>query len=227
VGRSLADIQAEVLDEGLLDQLGSERTASDDVPVLERLVAIVAAEFVKAVRDNLDKAGKVSTGGLSDGVAAGQIISNGSKVTVQIGYDPSDPASTYWDFVNEGVQGIISKQPSTSPYRFRKLSAPPVMVDAIESWVKRNNLSARNEDQRRNLSALQSKRQKIRELGDPTRSLAYAIALNIKRRGLPYTGFWNNAVRDYLGKEFINAVAKAAGADIRVQIRRFNPSGKK
>ena len=226
MARSIAEVQAELLNEGTLDRLGSARVASDQVPVLEELVAIVAAEFVLAVRENIDRMGKVDRGGLIDGVSAGEIMRNGSKVTVELGYDANDPAALYWDFVNKGVRGIKSGEPSSSPYRFRKLSAPPVMVDALEGWVKRNNIAARNEDQRRDLSALQVKRETVKSYGDPTRSLAYAIALGIKRRGLPYTGFWDKAVKDYLGKSFIDAVAKAAGADIRVQIRKFNPTGK-
>ena len=226
MARSIAEVQAELLSEGTLDRIGSAKVPSDAVPVIEELIIRTAAEFVLAVRENLDKDGKVDTGGLTDGVAAGELRKSGSTLTIEIGYDPADPASLYWDFVNKGVRGIKSGGPSTSPYRFRKLSAPPVMVNALEGWVKRNNIAARNEDQRRDLSALQIKRETVRNLGNPTRSLAYAIAIQIKRRGLPYTGFWDKAVNEYLGKKFAQAVAKAGAADIRLQVRKFNPTGK-
>lgn len=226
MARSIAEVQAELLSEGTLDRIGSAKVPSDAIPVIEELIIRAAAEFVLAVRENLDNAGKVDRGGLTDGVAAGELRKSGSTLSIEIGYDPTDPASLYWDFVNKGVRGIKSGEPSTSPYRFRKLSAPPVMVNALEGWVKRNNIAARNEDQRRDLSALQIKRETVKSYGDPTRSLAYAIALGIKRRGLPYTGFWDKAVKEYLGKKFAQAVAKAGAADIRLQVRKFNPTGK-
>jgi len=226
MARSIAEVQAELLAEGTLDRIGSARVTSDQVPVLEELVAGVAAQFVLAVRENIDRMGKVDRGGLIDGVSAGEITRNGSKVTVEIGYDKSDPAALYWDYVNQGVKGLDSDEPSGSDYRFRTRKVHPVMADAIFQWVKKNNISAQNEDQRRNISALQQKRKDVKALGDPRMGMAYAIATNIKRRGLPYTGFWDKAVKEYLGKQFIDAVAKAAGADIRVQIRKFNPTGK-
>lgn len=226
MARSIAEVQAELLSEGTLDRLGSERTESDAIPAIEALIIKVAAEFVLAVRENLDKDGKVSTGGLTDGVAAGELRKSGSTLTIEIGYDPADPAALYWDYVNKGVRGIVSQEPQSSPYFFKKKTVAPVMADAIHEWVKRNNISAQNEDQRRDLSSLQVKRETVKSYGDPTLSLAYAIAAGIKLRGLPYTGFWDRAVKEYLGKKFADAVAKAGAADIRLQVRKFNPTKK-
>ena len=226
MARSIAEVQAELLSEGTLDRLGSAKVPSDAIPVIEELIIRSAAEFVLAVRENLDKDGKVSTGGLTDGVAAGELRKSGSTLTIEIGYDKSDPAALYWDYVNQGVKGLDSGQPAGSDYSFKTRKVVPVMAEAIYQWVKKNNISAQNEDQRRNISSLQKKRQDIRSLGDPRMGLAYAIAAKIKRRGLPYTGFWDKAVKEYLGKKFAQAVAKAGAADIRLQVRKFNPAGK-
>jgi hypothetical protein len=184
----------------------------------------LAGEFIIAVQENLDRLGKVSTGGLTDGVSAGDLVQSGSTYTLEIGYDKNDPAANYWDFVNKGVRGIRSGQPASSPYQFRKLSAPPVMVEAIKGWLRVNGIAARNEDQREDLSRLQQKRRNIAAEQDPQGDFAYAIALAIKRRGLPYTGYFDQAVNAYFGKTFAQAVAKAASFDVRVAVRKFNPA---
>jgi hypothetical protein len=49
-------------------------------------------------------------------------------------------------------------------------------------------------------------------------------ALKIKREGLPYTGYFDIPVAEYFGDQFAQAVAKAAGVDIRIAIRKFNPN---
>jgi hypothetical protein len=184
----------------------------------------LAGEFIIAVQENLDRLGKVSTGGLTDGVSAGDLVQSGSTYTLEIGYDKNDPSAKYWDLVNKGVRGIRSGQPASSPYQFRKLSAPPVMVEAIKGWLRVNGIAARNEDQREDLSRLQQKRRNIASEQDPQGDFAYAIALAIKRRGLPYTGYFDQAVNAYFGKTFAQAVAKAASFDVRVVVRRFNPA---
>lgn len=227
MAKSLKQVQAELLTEGYIDDLADDpvqRGNEFQTRSVEDMLVKIAAEFIIAVRENLDKAGKVSTGGLTDGIAAGEVVTEGDKYTIEIGYDPSDPASKYYDFVNKGVRGIKSGNPASSPYSFKKLSAPPVMVNAIRGWLRTNNISARNEDQRRDTSRLQQKRRRISDLQDPEGNFAYAIALSIKRQGLRRTDYFDAAVRAYFGKGFTDAIAKAAVADVRVAIRKFNPS---
>jgi len=226
MAKSQKQVQAELLSEGWIDRQSKDsvnRNQTEPVTV-EELLARYAGEFIIAVRENLDKRGKVSTGALQDGVDSGEVISEGGKYTLEIGYDKNDPAAKYWDFVNKGVRGIRSGQSASSPYQFRKLSAPPVMVEAIKGWLRVNGIAARNEDQREDLSRLQQKRRNIAAEQDPQGDFAYAIALAIKRRGLPYTGYFDQAVNAYFGKTFAQAVAKAASFDVRVAVRKFNPA---
>jgi hypothetical protein len=226
MAKSQRQLQAELLTEGWIEKQVNDPVNRDQViPVtLEGLLAVYAKEFIDAVRENLDNAGKVSTGGLSDGIDSGEIQKQGSKYTLDIGYDKSDPASKYWDFVNKGVQGIISREPASSPYKYRKLSAPPVMVEAIKGWMRINQIAARNEDQQVDLKATQQKRKRLSEVQDPLGSFAYFTALKIKREGLPYTGYFDKPVAEYFGDQFAEAVGKAAAVDIRIAIRKFNPN---
>lgn len=227
MAKSLKQVQDELLTSGYLDTLADDPVDPGSTPTntaVSDLIIKLAGEFVIAVQENLDRLGKVSTGGLTDGVSAGDLVQSGSTYTLEIGYDKNDPSAKYWDFVNKGVRGIRSGQPASSPYQFRKLSAPPVMVEAIKGWLRVNGIAARNEDQREDLSRLQQKRRNIAAEQDPQGDFAYAIALAIKRRGLPYTGYFDQAVNAYFGKTFAQAVAKAASFDVRVAVRKFNPA---
>jgi hypothetical protein len=227
MAKSLKQVQDELLTSGYLDTLADDPVDPGSAPTnnaVSDLIIKLAGEFIIAVQENLDRLGKVSTGGLTDGVSAGDLVQSGSTYTLEIGYDKNDPAAKYWDFVNKGVRGIRSGQPASSPYQFRKLSAPPVMVEAIKGWLRVNGIAARNEDQREDLSRLQQKRRNIATEQDPQGDFAYAIALAIKRRGLPYTGYFDQAVNAYFGKTFAQAVAKAASFDVRVAVRKFNPA---
>jgi len=226
---SEAKNQAELLSEGFLDTLGAERVdfgQASELPVTARLLVLAAASFVQRVQENLDRMGKVSTGTLSTDIISGEVQAGGGSVSIEVGYPATSAGAKYYDFVNKGVKGLVSGQPSDSPYQFRKLSAPPVMVNAILGWMEQNNIRAREETQTRDLSPLQSKRKGLRELtgGDAQRSLAYSIARSIKRRGLPYTGFFDEAQTFAFGQDFMDAVAKAVGADIRIAIRQAKKS---
>ena len=226
MAKTQKQVQAELLTEGWIDRQSKDsvnRNQTEPVTV-EELLARYAGEFIIAVKENLDNRGKVSTGALQDGVDSGEVIGQGGKYTLEIGYDPNGPAAKYWDFVNKGVRGIISGEPASSPYKFRKLSAPPVMVEAIKGWMRTNQIAARNEDQVQDLSSLQQKRKRLLDVEDPLNSFAYIIALRIKRNGLKYTGYFDRPVEEYFGDQFAEAVAKAAGVDIRIAIRKFNPN---
>lgn len=221
---SITEAQLAALSEPFLRDATSNRNdyfSAKELPVVERLLIASAAQFIQEVQDNLDRMGKVSSGTLSTDIKSGELINSSGSYSISMGYPEGSDGAGYYDFVNKGVKGLKSGEPNNSPYKFRKLSAPPVMVKAIYGWLVRNNISARNEDQIRNLSALQTKRQSLREL-DPRQSLAYAISKNIKKKGLPYTGFFDKAITSVYGTKFVELVAQAVGVDVQVQILQGN-----
>jgi hypothetical protein len=192
------------------------------LPFVERTIIRYAAKFIKQVQDNLKKANKVDTGTLSTDITEGELIKQGSSYSLDIGYPASSAGAKYYDYVNKGVQGFISKQPN-SPYKYQsafpKMNGP--MVTAIQKWVKRNALSQRREDQRFNLSGLQRKRKSVAQL-NTGRTTAYLIARKIKQRGLPKTGFFDNAVDEVFNQQFYDKMGKAIGADLVVYIKQAN-----
>jgi len=194
----------------------------NQLPFVERTMIRFASIFIKRVQDNLKKANKVDSGTLSTDITQGALLKDGSAYSLDIGYPKGSSGEKYYDFVNKGVKGFKSGQPN-SPYSFK--SAHPSMnepiLTAIQKWVKRNSLSQRREDQKYNLSTLQKKRKSVSTL-NTGRTTAYLIARKIKQRGLPKTGFFDNAIDEVFNNDFYTKMAKAVGADVRVYINQAN-----
>ena len=192
------------------------------LPFVERTIIRFASIFIKRVQDNLKKANKVDTGTLSTDITEGELIKQGSSYSLDIGYPVGSAGAKYYDFVNKGVKGFKSGQPN-SPYSFKSAypSMNGPMVTAIQKWVKRNALSQRREDQKYNLSSTQNKRKSVAQL-NTGRTTAYLIARKIKQRGLPKTGFFDNAVDEVFNQQFYDKMGKAIGADLVVYIKQAN-----
>ena len=193
-----------------------------ELPFVEKVILSYAAKFIIQVQKNLISANKTDTGRLERDIEQGDLIKTGGSYLIDIGYPKSSEGAKYYDFVNKGVKGFNSGQPN-SPYRFRSAypSMNGPMVNAIQKWVKRNALSSRREDQRFNLSGLQKKRKSVAQL-NTGRTTAYLIARKIKQRGLPKTGFFDNAVDEVFNQQFYDKIGKAIGADLIVYIKQAN-----
>ena len=179
-----------------------------------------AARFIIQVQKNLQKANKVDKGTLERDIQEGELIKSGQSYSIEVGYPKSSEGAKYYDFVNKGVKGFKSGTPN-SPYSF-KSAYPSIngpMVNAIQKWVKRNGLAQRNETQKYNLSGLQRKRKSVSEL-NTGRTTAYLIARKIKQRGLPRTGFFDDAIDQVFNEQFYNKMAKALGGDVRLYIKQ-------
>ena len=190
------------------------------LPFIEKMLIAYAARFIIAAQNNLKKANKTDTGTLDKDLAQGDIIREGSSYSIDIGYPVDSAGAKYYDFVNKGVKGFKSGQPN-SPYSFKSAypSMNGPMVTAIQKWVKRNALSSRKEDVKYNLSGLQKKRKSVAQL-NTGRTTAYLIARKIKQRGLPKTGFFDNAIDQVFNQAFYDKMSKAVGADVRVYIKQ-------
>ncbi len=227
MAKSISQIQNELVNDGTINAIIKELERKGDAPITELTFvqdAIIqfAFAFIEKVKENITNSNAIDTGGLIDGISSGELRKKDSKYELQVGYDSSSPASKYYDFVNKGVQGFISKQPN-SPYSYK--SANPSMngpmVNAIQKWVKRNALSSRREDQKYNTSGLQRKRKSVSDL-NTGRTTAFLIARKIKQKGLKRTGFFDDAVNAYFGDLFTQTIAKAMVADIGVVIKSRN-----
>lgn len=224
MAKSANQIQNEfVNNERLFQELAIlEEIGTQNLPVTERLIVAFAEEFIKKVIANLEALDKVDTGGLIKGVSKGELQNNAGTYSIEIGYPADSKAAKYYDFVNKGVKGFKTGTPD-SPYKFSNAtpSSSGPMVLALQKWMKRQGILSRKETKSTTISSLQRKRKSISEL-DSSRQGAWLMARKIKSRGLPKTGFFDNAIEEYFGEGFAEAIAKAVGADIRVGVKQVN-----
>lgn len=224
MAKSNKQIEAEVL--AFLDTIGESAEGfreAKNLRGLEKLIGLAVGNFIQRVQENLIKANKVDTGALSRDITQGDLITTGNGYEIEVGYPAGSEAAKYYDFVNKGVKGVRSGQPADTPYSFKNDKPGMNMQLAIAKWYRRNASFGRKETQKQNLSGLQKKRKKLLKIADEAtrlRSLAYATSVNIKRRGLKKTGFFDKAVEASFGKDFSRLVAVVSGKEIAVTIRK-------
>ena len=218
--------------------LGSDFTAGGiarggevKLNAVEAIMAQAALEFIELAKKRLTQRGKIDTGNLSD-IVVSSIQQSGTKYSLTIGYDKSNPASKYYDFNDKGVKGIggfkgkLPKgfhEPTNTPYNFKNLRLSSGFIDSITRWYLRHKAYIRNEDQRENLSGLQRKRKTLGAVVSETekiRSLAIATARNIKRKGISRTGFFEDNIDEAFGQDFQLKIAQALGQDIALTIKQ-------
>jgi hypothetical protein len=210
---------------------GIARGGEVKLNAVEAIMAQAAFEFIELAKKRLTERKKIDTGNLSD-IVVSSVTQNGTKYSLTIGYDKSNPASKYYDFNDKGVKGIGGfkgklppgfHEPTNSPYSFKNLRLSSGFIDSITRWYLRHKSYIRNEDQRKSLTGLQRKRKTLGNVVDQTekiRSLAIATARNIKRKGISRTGFFEDNIDIAFGPEFQAKLAQALGQDIALNIKQ-------
>lgn len=226
MAKSIKQIEADVL--AFLDSIGEDSAAFKEVTGngIEEAIILSAANFIIKVQENLESSGSIDTGTLSSQITQGDLIKTGGKYELEVGYKAGSKAAKYYDFVNKGVRGTRSGNPSDSPYSFKSDFPSRDMQGALMGWYRRHATAGRREDApKKSLSQVQRKRKKLLKMVNESnrlKSLAYATAVNIKRRGLKKTGFFDKAVDSVFGKQFYNMIAKISGKEIVINIRNGN-----
>jgi hypothetical protein len=214
---------------------GIDRVAKLEFTEVEALMTSAALKFIKLAKKRLTQRGKIDTGNLSD-LIVGDLTNKGGTYEITVGYLKSNPASKYFDYNDLGVRGVGGfkgklprgfKQPTNSPYSFRdpidKITLSKGFIDSIIKWYLRHKQYIRNDDQRKNLSALQRKRKTLASIvpeSEKIRGLAIATAKNIKRKGISRTGFITDNVEEAFGKDFQIKLSKALGQDFVLNIKK-------
>jgi len=187
---------------------------------VQKVIYDAADKFIKLAQQTIRKKRKIDTGKMSD-IIISEIYNKQGILGITIGYDKKNPASLYGKFQNKGVKGIKSSKNADSPYKFRDLNVSGEFVEAIMQWYLRHKNYIKNEDQRKGLKGLQTKRKKIAKIADANKNLrflAQKTAENIKRRGLNRVGFFDDNLPKVFNEEFRVKLAKALGQDIILNI---------
>jgi len=187
---------------------------------VQKVIYDAADKFIKLAQQTIRKKRKIDTGKMSD-IVFSEIYNKQGILGITIGYDKKNPASEYGKYQNKGVKGVKSSKNADSPYSFKDLNVSGEFIEAIMQWYLRHKNYIKNEDQRKGLKGLQTKRKKIAKIVDEKKNLrflAQKTAENIKRRGLNRVGFFDDNLPKVFNEEFRVKLAKALGQDIILNI---------
>jgi hypothetical protein len=199
MAKSISEAQAEALADGFLDGFGE---AFKPKKALSKII-LVAGKFVEEAQNNLNKSDRNASGALSESITIVDPVKDGNNIRVDISM------LYYWKFINDGVTGVISQQPS-SPYKFKNLFVSKKMLKAIRKWVIKEGLKFKAKGQGKPIS----KREKFRKsITDTSTSTAYAISRAVKAKGLKKTNFVKKALAE-TNKYAKQEIGKGFKADI-------------
>jgi hypothetical protein len=182
------------------------------MPVIEALLFKYGAEFKQQAVDNLNANKSIASGKIED--IAFEVTKFGTTYTLSMGYPKNEPASKYWDFVNQGVKGTKNiKADNKTPYAF-KSSKKSIPVSVVEGWLKYNKLKTVAV---KKYSKLGVESKAI----DSKKSLAASIAKSIHRKGLRSTRYFDKARDSVFGTAFEKVMSAALGFDVELKIKQI------
>lgn len=216
---SISQAQAAALADGFLNELGSlspadARASAEALPVVLKMLGVYGQSFLEEAIANLNRAGAVASGGLASKIAM-YVQQEGGTTSLSVGYPEGSEEAKYYDYVNKGVRG--TQGGPNSPYQYRSARPSRAHVKAILDWLALGKVKVRAADVKK--YGAMGIEQKNSALADPAKAAAYAIATNLKKRGMKATRFFDDAIAQVFNPAFFDAIAKAAGADVRLKIR--------
>ena len=213
---SIAKAQIRELQSSFIQSLGDTgfgKVNPNDLPILERVLAIYGEAFNKRVAQILDDEKITSSGKLAN--PAQPIITKfGTGYILSVGYEQGSEQDKYFRFINKGVLGTTNeKADPDTPYKFDKANKA-VNISAVQEWLSYNKLKSVAVKKYTKLGveakAIESKK-----------SLAFVIARSIHRKGITSTKYFDRAVSQIFNKDFIADVALAIGGDVQIQIKQI------
>jgi hypothetical protein len=198
--------------------------------------------FIYLAKRKIAAKNRIDTGALSD-LQITSVSKENNKYSLTIGYPDGSPAWDYYDYVNKGVKGIKSGNPN-SPYAFKypiggrkkgkgksSNKKPSKMIMAIMAWYTRQGVFTAKDDQKKNLSGLQSKRKSLSSTvskANSLQSLAFLTARSIKNKGLKKINFIDDNIEIAFNEAFVTKLGLAIGEDILLKFKQdFNGNNNK
>ncbi len=224
---SIAKAQIQALRNGIIQSIGDNGfniVNSQDLPLLEKTLALYGQAFNTAIGANLQKTGSISSGKLAE-PAMPIITKFGNSYVLSVGYEQGSEQDKYFRFVNKGVKGVGGEgarpKQNTGEYSYKTKYPNKKMATNLLLWLRKSANTSRNE--KVTITKTQRKRKKLSNVvsqADSLKSLAYAMSAAIKRDGLKATFFFDKAINEVFNKDFIADVALAIGGDFQIQIKQ-------
>lgn len=190
------------IQEDNLNWLGSVGVDSKSFERVNNVVSDAIEKSIETALNILQKKGTSSTRKSMD------IIFEVEGSTITIGYRKDNPASQYWVFINDGVNG--TRRNHGSKYSFKNEYPSKKMIKALSLWVKSNAHKARNEDQKKGKNKVQKKREALKAI-DAT----YTVAVSVKRYGIKPNGFLTKGIKTGFNATFKKEYQKQTGIAIK------------
>lgn len=137
--------------------------------------------------------GSKGSGSLSQSVSPLPVSVNGNLYTIEI------QADDYYDYVNQGVNGIT--QSWGSDYNFKNPVPSYSHAQAIKEWIPSSGIVAKE--------------------GQTYDELAFAIAASTKQHGIEPTNFMDKAFGEKSQKELAESVGFALGKAIEIEFKKM------
>lgn len=185
---------------GVLNWLGGIGSSDkgDQVSLNHTAKALVelAGFLINEATRNLQKGGNVASGKTAESMQIVNLQTNATKISLDI-----EILSSY-KFLDQGVRGTES---GTGKFAFKSKYPNKKMAAALLLWIKKRRIvtkykpysSAQDNLKGKNFGSVERKNQRIKAISDAAasqKSLAYAMATNIKKRGIKPTRFFSKAV---------------------------------
>ena len=213
---SIAKAQIRELQTSFLQSIGDtefDKVKPNDLPILERVLAIYGQAFNTRVTKILDDEKITSSGKLAN--PSEPILTKfGNSYILSVGYEQGSEQDEYYRFINKGVLGTTNEKADPyTPYKFDK-AKKYVNIGAVEKWLSYNKLKTVAVKKYSKLGveakAIESKK-----------SLAFVIARSIHRKGITSTHYFDRAVSQIFNKDFIADISLAIGGDVEIQIKQI------
>jgi len=112
----------------------------------------------------------------------------------------------YYVFIDLGVKGVQNKSKTFGSYAFKNLFVGRKMLASIEDWISRKGIKVRQSTE------------SLKNVKDRKKSIAYAIARSVKRKGIEGTLFYSSVFTEGKLQELAARIEKAIGKDFDVKI---------
>lgn len=203
---SIAKAQQQALDDGFLDNLGSEQGAPVRLGITEKVLAQYGAEFLQVMGKLVNERKVVASGDLTNEASFRVVDGNTMQIIVP----------NYFDYPNEGVRGVNSSRNAPgSPYKFKTYGMSREGRDKIRDYIRSGRAKIRNVRQDKAFGiGLEGKRKPLIEA--QTDTMIYMI----KRYGIKATHYFSDAIKETF-KDFELKMSEAVGADIVFTLQKI------
>lgn len=210
---NLGKAQQDAISSGFLNKVGADKDTFE-IEVATNLLEQYGEEFVRVLAENIRSKGLVSSGALADNIFP-QMSDNGKKLTIRM--------LDYYDFVNEGVQGVRnSRNAAGSPYKFKNYGMNAEGRKSIRQYIQsgKAKVSSTMNDKARGIG-LERKGVKFAEKKSLIDRQVDNLVYMIKRFGIKKTNYFTDTIKTVFA-DFEAQMGEALGLDVKINLESLN-----